>query len=140
MQKRILKNMKKYMYTSTCPVNYSKDYLEQCEFLGYIDGYFAEQMYIVYIENTINNQDKIENYFKGYQIGKRNRQKVKAENPKQLIEEKNDWLKELALNDTLNNVSDRILSDNAFEYYNFYKNNINIDLGSMKITPLNHKK
>ena len=132
--------MKKYMYTSTCPANYSKDCLEHCEFLGYLDGYFNEQMYIVYIKNNTNNEDRIDNYSKGYQIGKKNRQNIKDKNPKLLVTEKNIWLRELALHDTLNNVNDRVLSEDAFEYYNLYKNNINLDLGSMKITPLNHKR
>ena len=43
-------------------------------------------------------------------------------------------------NKALNDINDRVLSDDAYEYYNFYKNNINLDLGSMKITPINHKK
>ena len=136
MQKRILVNMKKYMYTYFCPNSSFNDYSSQCEFMGYLDGYFDEKVYYSYIETEKNNEDLLKIYAKGYKKGQTNRRKVKDEEPKQLIKEKEEWLRKLALFDTMNNVNNRVFSEYAFDYYDLYKNNIELDLGSMKIKPL----
>ena len=139
MLKKILVNMDKYMYTCYCPKRSFNDFTIQCEFMGYLDGYFDEKMYYFYIENEKNNEDLLEIYAKGYKKGQTNRRKVKDDDPKRLIAEKEEWLRKLALFDTTNNIDNRVLSEYAFDYYDLYKDNIVLDLGSMKIKPLNKK-
>ncbi len=131
--------MDKYMYTYYCPKRGFNDCTIQCEFMGYLDGYFDEKMYCFYIENEKNNEDFLEIYAKGYKKGQTNRKKVKDDDPKRLIAEKEEWLRKLALFDTTNNIDNRVLSEYAFDYYDLYKDNIELDLGSMKIKPLNKK-
>ena len=121
MLKKIRDKINEYVVIANNLSYNSKEWEEKCYFCGYIDAYFDEDIYIPYIENSLNNESKVFKYNEGFTKGTRDRIIMKNNNPKGLLDEKEQFLKKLALNDILNDVEFRNLKPNALDIYEFYK-------------------
>ena len=121
MLKKISEKMNEYVVIANNLSYLSKEWESKCYFCGYVDGYFDEDVYKPYIENALNNENKLVKYGEGFVRGSRDRKTMKDNNPKGLLKEKEIFLKKLALNDSLNNVETRNLKPDSYDVYNFYK-------------------
>lgn len=130
MLKKIKNIMEEYMYDTTTSSRQSFNVEEQCYVFGYLDGYFDEKVYFEYILSTINNETCLETYQKGFDKGNFDKKRANIYEPKVLKNDKIEWIKKLALHDTLNNVEFRNLKENSLNAYNSYKNGT-FNLGKM---------
>lgn len=121
MLKKIREKIDEYAVMDNSPSYVSKEWENQCYFCGYIDGYFDEELYKMYIDDTINNEHKLVKYNEGFNRGIRDRRLMKDNHPKDLIKEKENFIKRLALNDVMNKVETRNLKEDALDMYDFYK-------------------
>lgn len=121
MLKKIKNNMEKYMYHTVSPSYNDSSWSNECYIFGYLDGYFDESVYIEYIVNTTNNGEKIQFYKSGFEKGSFDKKRDIIYEPKTFKNEKIEWIKKLALNDSLNNIEFRNLKEDTFNVYSRYK-------------------
>lgn len=121
MLKKIKEKINDYVVIDSMPTYVSKEWENQCYFCGYIDGYFDENLYKVYIEDTLNNEHKLVKYNEGFDRGVRDRRSMRDNHPKDLLVEKENFIKKLALNDALNKIETRNLKEDTLNMYEFYK-------------------
>ena len=109
------------MYHTSVPSYNDSSWQEECYTFGYLDGYFDEDVYIEYIVDTMNNEEKIKTYKTGFDKGVFDKKRASIYEPKLLKSERIEWLKKLALHDALNNIDFRGLKKDSLDTYNNYK-------------------
>ena len=128
MKKSIEAIMEGYMYKTTIDQNSDNVHLESY-ILGYLDGYFLEQIYRDIILDTENSYI-LKEYFRGTTVGYNDRYNMDSIND--VKAEKLSWIKKLALHDELNAITERPFDDESLLVYNDYRNNGVVDLNSLK--------
>ncbi len=121
MLKKVKSNMEKYIYHTIVPSYNDSSWHDECYTFGYLDGYFDEDVYIEYIVDTMNNDEKIMVYKAGFEKGSFDKKRDNIYESKSLKNEKIEWLKKLALHDSLNNVESRNLKEDSLNIYNHYR-------------------
>ena len=121
MLKKVKNNMEKYIYHTIVPSYNDSAWHDECYTFGYLDGYFDEDVYIEYIVDTMNNDEKIMVYKAGFEKGSFDKKRDNIYESKSLKNEKIEWLKKLALHDSLNNVESRNLKEDSLNIYNHYR-------------------
>lgn len=118
---KIQNDMDKYMYRTNVTSYSLSEWKDESYFFGYLDGYFDEELYIKYIMNDINNEERLKLYKSGFDKGLFDRKRAKAYEPKLLMKEKDEWIQKLVMYDTFNHVDYRNLKEDSFDAYNNYK-------------------
>ena len=110
----------KYIYQTSITSDNKETIKRQCFAFGYLDGYFDE---VVYEENIEICDIENKYYAKGYQEGVAER--LKNNNNILLKVEKTEWVKKLAIYDSMNDINGRKLSSLYKDLYEeIYQNNL----------------
>ena len=110
----------KYIYQTSVTSDNKETIKRQCFAFGYLDGYFDEVVY----EENIEICD-IENKYYNFGFLEGNNDRLRQDNDILLKVEKTQWVKKLALYDSMNGINGRKLSS-AYKnlYEEIYKNNL----------------
>lgn len=112
MKKKIKEVMSDYIYRRSVNSSSTSDRDTNCYILGYIDGYFDENIYKTFLEKDSD----YDSYSKGESDGIKDREREIEKDLSGYKKEKVEWIEKLAIHDMLNKEINRDFKTEDIDY------------------------